>query len=120
MARLERTVGKLVERLGDESPTTTSNHGPSSPVNNIRNALDGPVGPVGPVGRQQFLGSDHNADSGLTAMDGPVFVIRDAAAEVGMGQHDSRLVGSVLPEGGADVISKGLITINDATTLLQL
>ena len=114
MARLERTVGKLVERLGDEPTSTTSNHGPSSPVDNIRNAVDGPVG------RQQFLESDHNADSSLTAMDGPGFVIRDAAAEVGIGQHDARLVGSGLPEGEADVISKGLITVNDATTLLQL
>ena len=114
MARLERTVGKLVERLGDEPTGSTSNQRPSSPVDDIRNAIDGHVG------RQQFLGSDHHADSGLTAMDGPVFVIRDAAAEVGMGQHDARVVGSGLPEGGADVISKGLITVNDATTLLQL
>lgn len=113
LARSERTVERLAERLGDDPINTAENHAPNSSAANVRNDDGFTVFQY----QSSIAPGDVNVDM---STEGPVFVIRDAAAEVGMDQHDRRLAGSSLPEVGADVIARGLITVEQASSLLNL
>ncbi len=50
----------------------------------------------------------------------PVFVIRDVATEMGVGQNPRRPTKSPAPEVPSDVITNGLIGIEDASSLFAL
>ncbi|KAH9214558.1 hypothetical protein DL95DRAFT_365708 [Leptodontidium sp. 2 PMI_412] len=107
-SRLERTVERLAERLGDDPLNTAENHVPNSSAANVRNDDGFTVFQY----QSSIVPGDVNVDM---STEGPVFVIRDAAAEVGMDQHDRRLAGSSLLEVGAVVIARGLITVEQAS-----
>jgi hypothetical protein len=99
LSRLERTVSALVERLDN------GDVGRWAPNAGMTSTSPIQLPPV-PV---------HEGRSG-TPSAAPVFLIRDVASEVGVQRHHvaCRLSQSL------DIISKGLITIQDAGSLIEL
>ncbi len=117
--QLERTVARLVARLGDEAPDST----PGNLASDLLPASDSVID-VPPTSDEISMVDPHlsNVNHHQKAVDsaGPVFVIRDVATEVGMGQHNQRATGTTLNDGPEDVIIKGLLTVKDATSLLKM
>ncbi|KUJ13796.1 uncharacterized protein LY89DRAFT_650813, partial [Mollisia scopiformis] len=97
--RLEQTVSTLVERLGD---------GPGRWVPYPDVSSTSPVNPP-PI---------HNLTPG-TPSAAPVFLIRDVASQVGVQQQQSARAQTrgLVP---VDIISQGVITVAEATVLIQL
>jgi hypothetical protein len=97
LTRLERTVSALVERLdnGGLGWAPNANTASTSPI-------QPPPAPV------------HEAQTG-TPSAAPVFLIRDVATEVGMQRHHVAGLSQNL-----DIVSSGLITVQDASSLIEL
>lgn len=108
-------MNTLVERLGDNfsSLVSTPSTGPSS-----HPALPGD-------GSVNVLSSDprskrHENSQSTTSHPAPVYLIRDVAIEVGMGQKDNGTKKSRHDEMPHDIIDNGLLELNEASSLLVL
>lgn len=99
MSRLERTVSALAERLDN------GDLGRWAP--NAGTTSTSPVQPPPPQVQS------HEGTTG-TPSAAPVFLIRDVASEVGVRHH---VAGS---SQTADIISSGVISVQDATSLIEL
>jgi len=103
LIRLEKTVSELVARLDQNAQQDVS----PEPVR--RNTSE-----------RSMVQPDLPTDAATTPTAAPVFLIRDAASEIGVRQPNSpaqRLAHSNLQ---SDIISKGFLSFQEATSLLGL
>lgn len=115
LSRLEDVVSRLVGRLdgGDAGIWAAAGNGHRA-VDESMSPLQPPPVAVNNDGPQSMIGerSEEIGDSSAA----PVFLIRDVASEVGVRQLQPHTTGFSQP----DIITRGLISMHDAGSLIEL
>jgi hypothetical protein len=120
LRRLERIVQTVEERLDTITPRPISSIVSSSQASLAHRSQLAPVPPAISSRELRFT-STPAEDAPLSNLSpAPVFVIRDAAREVGAGQHDQQTANSPANRKLPDIIDNGLLGSEDASALLAL
>lgn len=98
LSRLEQTVSSLVKRLGEDGAHRRTSF--------ISTASPNPI-------------PENDASSGIHST-APVLLIRDVAYEVGVRQQHTTGVSPRSTGDSSDIISKGLITTQQASEMIEL
>jgi hypothetical protein len=98
LSRLEQTVSALVERLDRGGAQGWEMEVSNVPSNGLPHASNSPPG---------------------TPTAAPMFLIRDVASQAGVRRQQPSSFLSVVPQS-RDVISKGLITLQEASGMIEL
>ncbi|KAF4627527.1 hypothetical protein G7Y89_g10628 [Cudoniella acicularis] len=122
LSRLEGIVQAVVERLDNIAPrveSSTTSASLSSPADQLARDTSGPSF-AHPVFARTVVGDVRPEIDSAVDSTAPVYAIRDVAAEVGAGQHDRRVVNGSSDVLSPDIINIGLLSPQDASSLLAL